>query len=63
MTVVEKDRTKPRMKLLLPRIALIKIHTLFWPSQAKKRYRLEEVNSSYIIGGGNSLLVIAERVA
>lgn len=60
---LEKDRAKPKMKLFLPLLGLIKLYTLFWPAKAKERYWLEEVNSNYILSGGNSLIIIAERVA
>ena len=55
------DRPKPKMILLSPITALIKLYCWFWPKKAKERYWLKETLSKEVLLGGNTLIIIAEK--
>ena len=60
---LEKDRSKPRMILLLP---LVWVLRLCGQVASKKRwidYRLDETLSKKILMGGNTLIIVGEKVA
>ncbi len=55
------DKRKPKMILLSPITALIKLYCWFWPKKAKERYWLKETLSKEILLGGNTLIIVAEK--
>ena len=60
---VGTDRNKPRMKWLLPAVWLVRLCGLFSSKERWKTYRLSETLSQEIILGGNTLIVVAEKLA
>jgi len=60
---VETDRKKPRMKWLLPAVWLVRLCGLFSSRERWTSYRLSETLSQEIILGGNTLIVMAEKLA
>jgi SAM-dependent methyltransferase len=59
---VEKDRAKPRMKWLLPIVWIIRLYGLFLSKESRELYRLNETLSDEIIMGGNTLIIVGEKV-
>ena len=60
---VGTDRNKPRMKWLLPAVWLVRLCGLFSSKERWKTYRLSETLSQEIILGGNTLILMAEKLA
>ncbi len=61
ITKLDIDKRKPKMLLLSPITALIKLYCWFWPKKAKERYWLKETLSKEILLGGNTLIIVAEK--
>jgi hypothetical protein len=61
ITKLDIDKPKPKMLLLYPITALIKLYCWFWPKKAKERYWLKETLSKEILLGGNTLIIVAEK--
>ncbi|MDI7259844.1 MAG: class I SAM-dependent methyltransferase [Thermodesulfobacteriota bacterium] len=59
---LEKDRKKPRMKWLLPLVWVIRLYGLFTPGKRKEIYRLDETMMDEIIMGGNTLIIVGEKI-
>jgi SAM-dependent methyltransferase len=59
---LERDREKPRMKWLLPMVCLIRLYGLFASQKRRQYYRLEDTLSDKVIMGGNTLIIVAEKV-
>jgi SAM-dependent methyltransferase len=59
---IEKDKEKKRMKWLLPIVWGIRCYCLFWPKEKKKDYHLEDTLSPQLIMGGNTLILVGEKV-
>lgn len=62
ITKLDIDKRKPKMLLLTPITAMIKLYCLFWPKEAKERYWLKETLSDEVLMGGNTLIVVAEKI-
>lgn len=62
ITKLDIDKPKPKLVLLFPITALIKFYCWFWPKKAKERYWLKETLSKDIFLGGNTLIVVAEKI-
>lgn len=60
---VEKDREKPKMNWLRPIVWIIRLYALFASGKRKELYRLDETLMDEIILGGNTLIIVAEKVA
>lgn len=58
---VEKDRSKPRMKWLLPIVWIIRLYGLFLSRESRELYRLSETLSDEIMMGGNTLIIVGEK--
>jgi len=58
---VEKDKTKPRMKWLLPIVWIIRLCGFFVSKESREFYRLDETLSDEIIMGGNTLIIVGEK--
>ncbi len=61
ITKLDIDKPKPKLILLFPITAIIKLYCWFWPKRAKERYWLKETLSREILIGGNTLIVVAEK--
>ncbi len=61
ITKLDIDKPKPKMLLLSPVTALIKLYCWFWPKKAKERYWLKETLSKEILLGGNTLIIVASK--
>jgi len=59
---VEKEKVKPRMKWLLPIVWIIRFYGLFLSRETREFYRLNETESDVIIMGGNSVIIVGEKV-
>ena len=59
---IEKDKKKKRMKWLLPIVWGIKFYCLFWSREKREDYHLKDTLSSAILMGGNTLILLAEKV-
>jgi hypothetical protein len=59
---IEKDKKKKRMKWLLPFVWGIKFYCLFWSKEKREDYHLKDTLSSAILMGGNTLILLAEKV-
>ncbi len=60
---LEKDKTKRRMSWLLPVVWLIRLYGLLASSKRRKNYRLNETIQNEIIMGGNTLIIVGEKVS
>jgi SAM-dependent methyltransferase len=58
---LEIDRPKPKLKYFLPLVWLIRFYCMFWPTETRGSYLLDETLSDQILMGGNTLIVEAER--
>lgn len=56
------DKQKPGLVFLSPITAMIKLYCWFWPKKIKERYWLKETLSNEIFLGGNTLIVVAEKI-
>jgi ubiquinone/menaquinone biosynthesis C-methylase UbiE len=59
---IEKDKEKKRMKWLLPIVWGIRCYCSFWSKEKKEDYHLDDTLSSRLIMGGNTLILVAEKV-
>ncbi len=60
---LEKDRSKPRMVLLLPVVWGIRLFAHFLSKKKKESYQVKETLPDEIIMGGNTLIISAEKVS
>ena len=60
---LDKDRPKPKMVWLWPLAFLIRLSGVFASKKRRESYRLDETLSDEILMGGNTLIVVAERVS
>jgi len=60
--LVEKDKEKKRMKWLLPVVWIIRCYCLFWTKEKREDYHLEDTLSPKLILGGNTLILVAEKM-
>jgi SAM-dependent methyltransferase len=59
---VEKDREKPKMIWLRPIVWIIRLYALFASRRRRELYRLDETLMDEIIMGGNTLILVGEKV-
>jgi len=59
---LERDKYKKRMYLLLPIVWLIRLYGRFAPQKKKELYRINETLLNEIILGGNTLILVGEKV-
>jgi hypothetical protein len=59
---VEKDREKPKMNWLRPIVWIIRLYALFASRKRRELYRLDETLMDEIIMGGNTLILVGEKV-
>jgi 2-polyprenyl-3-methyl-5-hydroxy-6-metoxy-1,4-benzoquinol methylase len=59
---IEKDKEKKRMKWLLPVVWAIRGYCFFWSAEKKEDYHLEDTLSDTLIMGGNTLIVVGEKI-
>jgi len=60
---LEKDRKKPGMQWLRPFVWGIRLLGRFASKKRRELYRLDDTLAEEIIMGGNTLIILAERVA
>lgn len=60
---LEKDRSKPRMILLWPLAWIIRLYGRVASKKRREAYRLNETLSDEILMGGNTLIIVGEKVA
>ena len=60
---LDRDRTKPRMVLLLPLVWVIRLLGRTASRKSREAYRLDETLRAEILTGGNTLIIVAEKVA
>jgi len=60
---LEKDRRKSKMVWLLPLVWLIRLCGRMASKKRREQYRLDETIKNEIIMGGNTLIIVGERVA
>ena len=60
---LEKDRKKPKMILLLPVVWIIRFCGFFVSRKTREIYRLCETLRDEIIMGGNTLIIVGEKIA
>ena len=59
---VERDREKPKMVWLRPLVWIIHLYALFSSRRRRELYRLDETLMDEIIMGGNTLILVGEKV-
>jgi signal-transduction protein with cAMP-binding, CBS, and nucleotidyltransferase domain len=59
---VEKDKRKPKMKWLLPIVWFIRLYGVFASRKKRETYRLDETLTDEIIMGGNTLILVGEKL-
>ena len=59
---LQKDRSKPKMIWLLPFVWIIRLFGLFASKKRRELYRLDETLGGEIIMGGNTLIIVGEKV-
>ncbi len=59
---LERDKVKRRMSWLLPMVWLIRLYVLLASSKRRQIYRLNETTQDEIIMGGNTLIIVGEKV-
>jgi SAM-dependent methyltransferase len=59
---LEKDRTKSRMRWLFPMVWGIRLYARFLSKKKWEDYRLNETLSDEILMGGNTLIIVGEKV-
>lgn len=57
------DREKPKQKLLKPLAVLIRLYTRLWSRKSRERYLIDETASGVMLEGGNTLIILARKVA
>lgn len=63
MLGLEMDRRKPKMNLLRPIVWIIRLCGRFASKKRRESYRLDETLMDEIIMGGNTLIIVGEKVA
>lgn len=59
---LEKDKEKKRMRYLLPLVWMIRLYSFLASSKRRENYRLNETMKNEIIMGGNTLIIVSEKV-
>ncbi len=59
---LERDKVKRRMRWLLPMVWLIRLYGIFASNKIREIYRLNETMQDEIIMGGNTLILVGEKV-
>ena len=59
---IERDRVKRKQILLWPLVGLIQLLSLAQGRRGREMYFIDQANSTRILMGGNTLIVIAERL-
>lgn len=59
---IEKDKEKKRMKWFLPLVWIIRGYCFFWPKEKKEDYHLKDTLSDELIMGGNTLIIVADKI-
>ena len=59
---LEKDRKKPKMHWMRPIVWIIRLYALFASSKRRELYRLDETLMDEIIMGGNTLIIVGEKI-
>jgi len=59
---IEKDKFKPKQLLLWPLAALIQLAGRLAGQRGREKYFSDQANSNAVLLGGNTLILIAERV-
>jgi SAM-dependent methyltransferase len=59
---LEKDRKKRRMIWLKPLVWMVRFYGLFVSGRRRKDYRLEETLDEAILMGGNTLIIMGEKL-
>ena len=59
---LEKDRPKPKMIWLRPLAWVIRLSGRFASGKRRENYRLDETLSEEILMGGNTLIIVGEKV-
>lgn len=59
---LEKDRRKSRMIWLKPFVWLVRIYGRFVSANRKEQYRLDDTLDPTVLTGGNTLIILAEKV-
>lgn len=59
---IDKDKVKKRMKWLLPLVWVIRGYCFFWSKEKKEDYHLKDTLSPLLIMGGNTLIVVGEKI-
>lgn len=60
---IEKDRNKPRMYWLLPIVWGMRLFARFLSKKKWEYYRLNETLADEVLMGGNTLIILGEKVA
>jgi len=60
---LEKDREKRKMRWLLPLVWLIRLGGKFASKKRREAYRTDETLADEIIMGGNTLILVGEKIA
>lgn len=59
---LDKDREKKRMKWFLPLVWMIRGYCFFWSKEKKEDYHLKDTLSEGLMMGGNTLILVAEKI-
>jgi len=59
---LEKDRKKPKMNWMRPIVWIIRLYALFASRKRRELYRLDETLMDEIIMGGNTLILVGEKI-
>jgi len=59
---LDRDRSKPRMMLLLPLVWAIRVLGRAASKKRREAYRLDDTLSREILMGGNTLIIVADKV-
>jgi SAM-dependent methyltransferase len=59
---LDRDRSKPRMMLLLPLVWAIRLLGRAASKKRREAYRLEDTLSREILMGGNTLIIVADKI-
>jgi SAM-dependent methyltransferase len=59
---IAKDKEKRRMRFLLPVVWTIRLYCFFWSRKKRTEYQLGDTLSPSVIMGGNTLILVAEKV-
>jgi hypothetical protein len=60
---LERDREKRKMKCLLPFVWLIRFWARLASEKRRQAYRLDETVIDDILMGGNTLIIVGEKIA